>query len=759
LKVLAALCGLLVATTPLRAQTAQPSPAQPAPVQPAPAQPAPTAPAPPSGAVLGASTPDSLAKLVVSRFASGSALAFDSVYPDPLGRGVVETSAQRKETRVAGLQRVLWASPTRAVLLLSGVIRADEGSTVEKGSDETNGVRRFSGLYEAVRSGDSWMISHQIPLDTLNYIRAQTLHVAIAPGRRVDIVDTLAVQIGSPYGLAVRLNTNARLASVRFDGRAATHAFGGGVLWIQSPPPVPSKRSKLVLQYSFVDAKPAPPKGDTAARAPHADSVVAFGALNNTDVWHPFFSYDSGNDFAQLSVTVTIPAAFRLTTTVPQTESVRNGVRTVHGESMHNQFLLALLYDRTWKPTSTKFGDVKFETFATPDFHFSADTLAKIAERVYQVLVPRFGAPQLPSNYLAVVEDRALGHGGFAVRMNNAVISGDRAIMLDEPVLGPSYPYAHEVSHAWTMNATGLAANFLQEGWASYCESLVLGAVYGPEAEHAFWEKVRTSYTTGLDRAGFLGGFEGHQSILGRPDNGRIHYFKGSWILHQLNEVLGDSVFDRGMSAYITRSGSGPDGYQEFIGDMTRAAGRDMSPMIMPWLTETYIPDVDGRVEGDKLIVAQSQPSADFDLPLDVELVTDSGPVRRPVHLTTRADTVQLGNVGTVSAVRVDPDHHFLLRRHWGEVARFALRAPDAKSVELTGSMLAKPVPATRSGDVWTVTIPLTEGRYIWLWRVDGKGPSDEEAIAAAKTSSDSTARAGVRNVRPLQRLADSDAK
>ncbi|HEV7706452.1 MAG TPA: M1 family aminopeptidase [Gemmatimonadaceae bacterium] len=707
--------------------------------------------------MLGAPTPDSLAALVVNRFAAENALAFDSVYPDRLGRGVVETSAERKETRVAALHRVLFSSPTRAVLLLSGVIRSDEGSTLERGSDETNGVRRFSGLYEATRSGDSWLLTHQIPLDTLNYLRAQTLHVALAPGHRTDVVDTLAVDVGSPYGLAVRLNTNAKLASVRVNGRAAPHAFGGGVLWVQAP--ASSKRSQLVLQYAFVDVKPKPKPGDTTAKLPRPDSAVAYGALNNTDVWHPFFGYDSGNDFGPLSVTVTIPAAYRLTTTVPQTESVRNGIRTVHGESMHNQFLLALIYDRAWKPSSLKIGDVKFELFATPEFHFSADTLAKIADRVYHVLNPRFGEPQAPSRYLAVVEDRSLGHGGFAVRMNNAVISGDRASMLDEPLLGPSYPYAHEVSHAWTMNATGLAANFLQEGWASYCESLMLRAVYGANAETAFWEKVRTSYTNGIDRAGFLGGFEGHQSILNRPDNGRIHYFKGSWILHQLNEVLGDSVFDRGMRAYIARSGSGPDGYQEFIGDMTHAAGRDMSPLVIPWLTETYIPDVDARVEGDRLIVSQSQPSADFDLPLDVELVSDSGTVRRPVHLTTRADTVQLGNVGAVSAVRVDPDHHFLLRRHWGEIARFSLHAPNAKSVELSGNMFVKPVPATRSGDTWTVTVPLTEGRYIWLWRVDGKNPTDEESLAAAKAASDSSARAGIRIVRPLQRLADSDAK
>ena len=581
----------------------------------------------------GCHKPDALAMLVMQRFASASGPAFDSVYPDPLGRAVVESAIQHKETRSIGLTRVVESTPSRAVLLLAGTVHSGEGSGIETGSDETNEVRRFSGFYEAARSDGSWMLTRQIPLDTLNYIRGQTLHVALFPGHRSDILDTLAVTVGGPYGLAFRLNNAARLTLVQLNGRPARHALGGGVLWINAPRSGASRLSKLVLHYSIPDEHTPPPASKAGGAAARRDSAVAYGALNNTDVWNPFFGYDSGNDFSLMSVTATIPARYRLTTSVPQTEVVRNGVRIVHGETMHPQFLLALIYDKDWQPVTKQVGDLRVETFLTPDFRFTPDTLAAIVGRVYHVLVPRFGEPQLPSHYLAVVEDRALGHSGFAVRMNNAVISGGGATMLDDPLLGPSYAFAHEVSHGWTMNATGRAANFLQEGWASYCESLLLRDVYGPEAEHAMWEKLRTSYITGLDRAGFLGGFEGHQSILGRPDNGRIHYFKGSWILHQLEYVLGDSVFDRAMRAYIARSGSGNDGYEELIADMSRAAGRDMTSLILPWLTEKYIPDVDARVEGQRLIVAQSQPSADFDLPLDVELVTDSGSVRRHVHL------------------------------------------------------------------------------------------------------------------------------
>lgn len=703
------------------------------------------------GAVAGAPTPDSLAALVMTRFATGSAASFDSVYPDPLGRMAVASAIERHATRTAGITRVLWSNADHAVLLLTATVHDGKGAGLKTGSDETNSVRRLSGLYEARRDGAEWRLTRQIPFDTLNAIRAQVLHVALHPGRGSEFVDTMTVSIGSPYGFAVRLNNATRLDAVDVDGRAAPHTFGGGVLWVGAPR---RPTARLVLRYAIDDEHPA----DSARTA--ADTAPAFGSLDNSDVWHPFFGYDSDRDLAMLSVTATIPAEYQLTTSVLQSDTVRDGVRIVHGESQHPEFLLALIYDRAWRLRTTRLPgeNVRFETFLGPDFRFSHDTLAAIAARVYRVLVPRFGEPQVPSRYLAVVEDRALGHTGFAVRMNNDVVSGDRAELLDEPVLGPSFGYAHEVAHAWTMNATGRAANFLREGWATFCEGALLADVYGPQVERAMWEKLRTAYTTGMDRAGFRGGFEGRQSILANPDNGRIHYYKGSWILHQLEYVLGRPAFDRAMRAFIARAGSGPDGYPELIADMSRAAGHDMTSFIMPWLTSTYIPDVDAHVEGGRLIVTQSQPGPLFDLPLDVDLVANGGTVHRRVHLTTRADTVDVAAVGPIAAVHVDPDHHFLLRRHWGDVVQFTLRAPDAKTVELAGNFVAKPMPAQRDGDRWTVTLHLTEGRYLWLWRVDGKSPSDADAIAAARSNAPD-ARAGIRIVRPVERLDDADAR
>ena len=713
-----------------------------------------------SSVPTGAPTADSLARLVMSRFAAGTSEAFDSVYPDPLGRDVVRAALQQRSVRRADLHRVVWQASDRAVLLLTGSVyparERPRPLDAAAGSDETNRVRRFSGLYEAVNTSGIWTLARQLPLDTMNAIRAQAIHATVTPGQGLESVDTLTIDIGSPWGFAARFNNAARIASMELDGRPVAHEFGGGVFWFAASP---RRAARLVMRYALTESRVARARDSTAAGGP-----PAFGAYHNTDAWHPFFNYDSGNHFAHLTATIRIPAEYRLTTSVPQTESVANGVRTVVARSLHPQFLLALAFDRDWQVRSTtiatSFGPVRVETFLTPDFRFAHDSLVTVTRRVYDVLATRFGEPQAPTRYVALVANRALGRGGFSVRMNNLVVGGSGATRLDDPVLGPSYVVAHEIAHGWTMNASGFAANMLQEGWAVFAEGAVLGAVYGKAVEDAFWERQRTGYMTGVDRSGFAGGFEGRQSILGNPDNGRIHYFKGSWVLRSLEHAMGREAFDRGLRDYIAlRLEAVPAGHLELIAAMSKAAGRDMTPLILPWLDGKYIPDVDARVDGSRVIVTQNQPDVLFELPLDLTLTRSSGDtVRRRVRLARRADTLNVADVGQVTGVRIDPDKRFLLRRHFGEVVRFELPAsavPQAKSVELAGTFASRPVAATRAGEAWVVEIPLSEGRYVWQWRVDGQAPNDEAMLAAANGVPAPGARAGIRVVKPVERLTE----
>ena len=648
----------------------------------------------------------------------------------------MHSAVRKKMAREAGLGRVLWRDAQRAVLLLTGIVKADNGG------DESNLVRHFSGLYEARAHDGSWSIVRQLPIDTLNYIRRQSLQVVLTPGKGIVVADTLGIAIGGRWGFAARLNNDVKISRLRLDGDSTAWAFGGGVLWIGAPR---RAHAQLVLEYTLRDAN-APSKDSVLA-----DSVLASGAYHNTDVWHPVFSYTSANDMAVMSLTVQLPATYHLATTLPQTETVANGVRTVTGTSTYPAWLLSLIYDRDWHVATSKVDGVTFETFLTPAFHFQHDTLANTLRRIDSVYGKRFGGPTPP--YIAVVEDRALGARGFSVRMTDAVITGTNAEELDRTgIQGPVYAFAHEISHGWTMNATGPAANMLREGWATFAEVTAIGAAHGPDDAADFWNRLRNGYVLGS---------EGRLSILGNPDNGGVHYSKGSWIFHMYDLMLGDSAFDRGIRSYVQRQADGkPAGYRELIASMSLAAGRDLTSFSMPWFTEKVIPDVRAEIAGDRVIVTQVQATPPFDLPLELGIVTRSGAtLRRTLHLTRRADTLSAGT-DPMMAVHVDPDHRLLLQRHWGERAHFELpvdQARDAKSVALVGDFSLTAVPATRKGDRWVVDLPLSDGRYVWTWQLDGKPRAPGEGGDAGSDGIPSLT--GVRYVKPLQFLPDAYPK
>jgi Peptidase family M1 domain len=664
-------------------------------------------------------TPEALASAVMRAFESGDADAFAALYPDSAGRAFMRSRAPKR----ADLARVVWRDGDRAVLLLAGT------TTTGNGAARTNNARHFSGFYEAAAVDGDWTVTRKLPFDSANHIRAQTLHVDLAPGEGIDVVDTLDVSVGVPYGFAFRINSDVAFDSIRLDGRAVEHAAGGGIVWIDAPA---SAASELVLSYALA----APRSAADSAGPP------AFGAYHNTDLWHPAFDYMSAHQIGRLTATVRIPAAYHLTTTVPQTETVRDGVRTVRGATAHNEFLLALIFDRDWQPRATDFGAFRFESFTTPAFRHSHDTLAVRVKHLYDLLTPRFGEPKAPARYLAAVEDRALGpRGGFNVAMNSAAISGGGGSSLGSE---RSQIFAHEVGHAWTMNATGLASNFLREGWARFAESLVLRDLYGADAELDYWEAQRNAYMVGNDRGGWEGGFEGRQSILGDFDNGRIHYTKGSWILRGANWALGDAAFEYGMRRFIAGMGNGPSGYEELIAGWSEAAGTDMAPFVMPWLTGRHIPDIDARVEDDRLIVTQQQPGVVFLLPqLEIALHTATDTALLAIDLAARVDTLPLQDLGPVAAVHVDPNHRYLIQRKWGEVVRFEVPAaslPGAADVHLAANFLRQGVtlPATRDGDRWVVDVPLTAGRYVYAWAVpDEPGgrptPSSDPALSGTR--------------------------
>jgi hypothetical protein len=239
-----------------------------------------------------ASSPEELARQVMETFASGTPEQFASIYPDSAGRVFMR---EARGTRRSELAQVVWKGPHRAILLLGGAVR---GQSAERnaavGGNETNGARHFSGFYEAVEKNGAWTITRQVPFDSANYIRTQRLSVTLTPAVGLDVVDTIGLSVGVQYGIGLRLNNAVQLRDVRLDGAEVEHAFR----WRRALDQAPAKsRSQLVVSYPARQHRAR----FVASRIPAA--APEFGSFNNTDVWHPFFSYLSANDLADITAT------------------------------------------------------------------------------------------------------------------------------------------------------------------------------------------------------------------------------------------------------------------------------------------------------------------------------------------------------------------------------------------------------------------------------------------------------------------------
>lgn len=647
-------------------------------------------------------SPEALADRVADLFATGTAEEFARAFPFEPGRELLGWAIEHDAPRSADLARVVRRDGDRAVLALGGWVAFGNAGS------ETWAAKDFSGLYEARRTDSGWALTRALPIDGSSRIRTQALGVTVEPGRGLEVVDTLGVEVGDATGFSTRLVHTARLLDVRVDGAPAPHAFGGGFLWVEAP----RGEARLVLHYTVDVAR------DSTADPNSGRFEAAYGHVRNQYFWHPFFDFQTDADQADFRIVARIPEPWRLATDLPQTETVAGGVREIRARTAGPTFALSLFYDRDWRPVEVDAAGARLAVFATPDFRPSPDSLGRAFEDAYGVLSRHFGAPG--AAYLAIVQSRAREGAGWLFRTNDGIAAAVQGGGLTRPSPIPRAVFGHEVSHGWT-HPTGSASNLLREGWATLAESYLLEAESGPETVRDFWEMERGFYETG--------GFEGTATILNDPSNGGVAYSKGSWILRMLRDRIGAAAFEKGMREYVAIPVGEPAGIEELEAAVSRAAGADVRPFLRPWLTESRIPDVRAGVDGTDVVLTETGPV--FPLAVELALTTPGGTVRRTAEIAGRVTRVPVGDLGEVTDVLVDPDHRLLLKRHRGEPrARFAVDAPGAKSVALDGNVASEPIPAVGDGrGRWSVTIPVTAGRYAVRWIVDGEKRAFESRV------------------------------
>jgi len=338
-------------------------------------------------AVCGAgaqSSPEELASAISERWSAGSKAEFETLFPFGEGRKIFSESPQR----LRGLGSVIGRNSEEAVILLSGV------PSLPNSGDATVGGIGFSGVYRArsVRSG--WKLDASIPLDDLGRLLAHQMRVNIRPGAGLFVEDRMRVVVKEATSFAVLLNYAAKLESVRSADRDLHYLFGGGLLWADLPP----GESEFAIRYSL----------DVSADPKETNSgcfLQTSGHVRNQFIWHPLFGFDATGDWATFDVEVRIPAEYRLSTGLPQSEQVEGGERVVRGRTPQRAFALSLVYDRNWAVERRRCGTVDVDILMLPGTKPDGAAVAAEFCSVYGLLSRRFGSPA--GNHFGAVQARS----------------------------------------------------------------------------------------------------------------------------------------------------------------------------------------------------------------------------------------------------------------------------------------------------------------------------------------------------------------
>jgi aminopeptidase N len=297
--------------------------------------------------------------------------------------------------------------------------------------------------------------------------------------------------------------------------------------------------------------------------------------------------------------------------------------------------------------------------------------------------------------------------------LGNFIIVGDGAFR---------HIIVHELAHQWFGNLITPADwpdIWLNEGFATYFEALWLEHTEGPEA---YFQRM---HVIGPERHPDL--FTG-DGILTDPDPilpNFLVYHKGAWVLHMLRGALGDAVFFDFLHAYVTDPARayGHVTTADLIAAASTAAGRDVTPLLQPWLETAAAPQLEWWTESVPLSdgrrrhvlhLAQTQ-ATPFTLVLPVRLDGDWGHRDDRVVLDAPQATYHWDLPGELDDLRLDPEGWVLFAEAPLPAPAVSLAPPHPNPAGADGARLSFEV--ARDGPV-RVTLHDARGRELGAWEL-----------------------------------------
>ena len=242
--------------------------------------------------------------------------------------------------------------------------------------------------------------------------------------------------------------------------------------------------------------------------------------------------------------------------------------------------------------------------------------------------------------------------------MENSSATTNTADSLRHPKLVPEYEQnqdpliSHELGHQWfgdLVTTKDWGDIWLNEGFATFMETVWSEAHFGKDiADYDRWEAARQwfAYRSLYDKPIVRYDFDESEEFDGNA------YGKGGWVLYMLRRQLGEDAFYAGLKHYLEVN----RGKNVMTSDLTKAIEEathtNVDPFFAQWIYGAGAPKFelsyayDAAKKQVALTVKQTQKREGhvglFNVPVEVEITTASGPKLYPIHVTQESEAFTL---------------------------------------------------------------------------------------------------------------------
>lgn len=305
-----------------------------------------------------------------------------------------------------------------------------------------------------------------------------------------------------------------------------------------------------------------------------------------TSHWLP--SIDDMNDKIEFDISCAAPKGYEVISNgkmVSMRETPTYNLWQFDMQKPMSSYLVALVIGKYDKKVEYSKSGIPLEMYYYPEDESKFEPTYRYSKQMFDFLEEEIGVPYPWQNYKQIPVKDFLYAG---MENTSTTIFADSFVIDSIAFVDKNYVNvnAHELAHQWfgdLVTETSGTHHWLQEGFATYYALLAERDIFGDD----YYYSRLYEYAQELleqDKAG------GSTSLLDPKSSSSTFYKKGAWVLHLLRERVGNEVFKEGVKNYLEKHQFKNVETKDFISEVEKASGEDLSEFVKVWLKEKELP-------------------------------------------------------------------------------------------------------------------------------------------------------------------------